>query len=345
MKTVICKADGSLEVVEVGIPKIGRGQALTRTIANGICGTDVHLMLKAFKGITTDMYPIMLGHENVGEVVEVGSGVTTFKVGDKVLLPFLDADKMNVGPYESAWGGLSEYCVVHDPAFDHHDVYKNDLAKAQCIIPDFIDPVDAVMLVTFGEVLSAVKYFGIQKDCPVVIFGAGPVGMTFIKMCKMIGASPVISVVRNNIKKKNAEDAEADIIFNSSEIDVDAKIREMYPAGVRYVIDAVGSPQIVNEAMGLICDRGEICCYGVPRQEEIHLDFSKADYNWVLNFQQMPRKEEEAIAHTEIIEWIRQGKLEPKKFISDYYNFDNVIQAYQDAFDKKIYRKGVVIYK
>ena len=112
MKTVLVNKDGSLSVQEVPKPKYGPKQALTKTIANGICGTDIHLMKKAFKGVTEEMYPLMLGHENVGEVVEVGEEVTGLKAGDKVLLPFVDPDPDHLGPYGSAWGALSEYCVI-----------------------------------------------------------------------------------------------------------------------------------------------------------------------------------------------------------------------------------------
>ncbi|HAX52056.1 zinc-dependent alcohol dehydrogenase [Muricomes intestini] len=344
MKTVIVNKEGTLSVKEIPKPKYGPKQALTKTIANGICGTDVHLMKKAFKGITEDMYPVMLGHENVGEVVEVGSEVKGLKAGDKVLLPFLDADPEYLGPYESAWGALSEYCVVNDAAaFAEGEV--PDLAKAQCVIPDDIDPVDAVMLITFGEVLSSVKYFGIQKDKPVVIYGCGPVGLTFIKMCKMVGASPVIAVVRNEAKRRNALEGGADIVLNSTECDITKEIRTLFPKGVPYVVDAVGSEEVVNDAMGLICDRGEICCYGVPRKEEMHIDFSKADYNWVINFQQFPLKGEEAIAHDEVIQWIREGKIDLKDYISDYFIFDDVIEAYDKALNKKVLKKGIVVYK
>jgi len=343
MKTVIVAGDGSVSIAEAGRPVIGPRQALTRSIANGMCGSDVHIIKKAFKGITPDMYPVMLGHENVGEVVEIGSEVRGLKPGDKVILPFVDADPVNVGPYGSAWGGLSEYGVVNDPAaFPENEV--PDLSLAQCIIPDDIDPVDAVMIVTFREVLSSVRYFGLKRNSPVVIFGSGPVALTFMKMCSLSGCSPVIAVVRNQTKALFASQAGADIVLNSSEIDVDKKIRELYPQGVPYVVDAVGQPSIVNEAMGLICDRGEVCCYGVPRQEHIDIDFSKADYNWVLNFQQMPRKDEEGKVHGQIIEWIREGKLDPRDFISDYFPFEKAPEAYRKAVNNEIKKKGVIVF-
>lgn len=344
MKTVIINKDGTLAVKEVPKPKYGPKQALTKTIANGICGTDVHLMMKAFKGVSEDMYPVMLGHENVGEVVEVGSEVKGLKVGDKVLLPFVDEDREHLGPYGSAWGALSEYGVVNDAAaYEEGEV--PDLAKAQRVLPDDIDPVDAVMIVTLREVLSSVKYFGIKKDQPVVIFGCGPVGLTFIKMCKLVGADPVIAIARNESKRQNALDGGADIALNSKECDITKEIRTMFPSGVPYVIDAVGSEEVVNDAMGLICDRGEICCYGVPRKEEMHVDFSKADYNWVINFQQFPRKDEEAAVHDQIIQWIREGKINLKDYISDYFTFDNVIEAYDKATNKEVLKKGIVVFR
>ncbi len=343
MKTVIVNKDGSLSVQEVPKPKYGPKQALTKTIANGICGTDIHLMKKAFKGVTEDMYPLMLGHENVGEVVEVGGEVKGLKVGDKVLLPFVDPDPEYLGSYGSAWGALGEYCVVNDEAAYDGDEAP-DLAKAQCVLPDGIDPVDAVMIVTLREVLSSVKYFGIQKDKPAVIFGCGPVGLTFIKMCKMVGANPVIAVARNDEKKKNALDGGADIALNSRECDITKEIRTLYPEGVPYVIDAVGSEEVVNDAMGLICDRGKICCYGVPRKEEMHVDFSKADYNWSIVFQQMPRKDEEGKVHDEIIQWIKEGKINLKDYISDYFSFENVVEAYEKALNKEVLKKGIIVY-
>ena len=220
-----------------------------------------------------------------------------------------------------------------------------DLAKAQRVLPDDLDPVDAVMLITFGEVLSSVRYFGIKKDKPVVIFGCGPVGLTFIKMCKLVGAAPVIAVARNDVKKQNALDGGADIALNSSECDITKEIRTMFPEGVPYVIDAVGSEEVVNDAMGLICDRGEICCYGVPRKEEMHIDFSKADYNWIINFQQFPRKDEEAAAHEDVIRWIREGKINLKDYISDYFSFAEVVEAYGKALDKKVQKKGIIVYQ
>ena len=80
-----------------------------------MCGTDVKLLHRTFKGFPESVYPIMLGHEGVGEVVEVGSEVKSFQVGDRVFLPFVDPDPELYPGMGSGWGALSEYAVVCDP--------------------------------------------------------------------------------------------------------------------------------------------------------------------------------------------------------------------------------------
>lgn len=342
MRTFIVDKDGTFSIVEVPKPSYDSKQALVKMISCGICGTDQCLVKGKFKGIPLDIYPVMLGHEGVGRVVETGSEVTTFKKGDIVLLPFVDSEP-NFGEIGSAWGAFSEYGVVNDLAA-YEPGTEPEKAWGQDIVPEDIDPIDACMIITFREVYSNIKYFGIKKDDPIVVFGCGPVGLTFIKFLKLAGAKPVIAVARNEEKCKNAIASGADMALNSIECNIKSEIRQRFPKGVPYVLDAVGSEEVINEAMGLICDRGEILCYGVPKAENIHLDFSQASYNWKINFQQFPRKEEEHAVYNEILEWIREGKLKFSDFISDYYKFDDIIEAFHDYGEKKIKKKGVIVY-
>ena len=93
MKTLIVDENGSLSVREIPIPHYNDNQALVKTVSCGICnGTDAKLIHRKFKGVGIEDYPLMLGHEGVGEVVAVGKNVTGYKVGDIVLLPFVDPD-------------------------------------------------------------------------------------------------------------------------------------------------------------------------------------------------------------------------------------------------------------
>lgn len=340
MKTLVVEKDCSLSIHEINKPKYNEYQALVKMIACGMCGTDVKLCHQAFKGFPASVYPIMLGHEGVGEVVEVGAKCTSFKVGDKVILPFVDPDPENIPGLNSGWGAMSEYGVVCDPAGPD----APDCAFAQTVLEDDIDPVDGTMIVTFREVLSAIRFFGIKPEDSVVVMGCGPVGLTYIKLMSLLGVKNLIAcdIIPEKLDQAKANGAAR--VINSAGIDLRAEIRKDYPDGVDYVLDAAGFPSIVNQGMGLIKDRGAVLCYGVPAKEEITIDFSTADYNWRVIYQQMPRKREEGAAHEQIMKWIRSGELNMKDFISDYFPFDQSVEAYQKLLDKKILKKGIICF-
>lgn len=341
MKTLVIAKDGNLSIEEVNKPKYNDYQALVKTIACGMCGTDIKLLHRTFKGFPESMYPVMLGHEGVGEVVEVGAEVKSLHVGDKVLLPFVDADAANLPGLGSAWGALSEYAVVCDPEALWPDGAP-DCAFAQTVLDKDLDPVDAVMIITFREVLSSIRFFGIQPADSVVVFGCGPVGLTYIKFMSLLGVKNLIACDIIPEKLEQAKAYGAAHLINSKEQDVRAEVRKLFPDGVDYVLDAAGSPAILNQGMGLIRDRGTVLCYGVPEKEEVTIDFSPADYNWRVIYQQMPRKREEGAAHEQVLAWMRSGQLNIKDFISDYFTFSESIEAYQKLLDRKILKKGII---
>lgn len=343
MKTLIVTPEGSLEILDIPIPKISPRQALVKTIACGICGTDAKLIHRGFKGFPREIYPVMLGHEGVGCVVETGSEVKSFRVGDVVLLPFANPPEELSGSLSSGWGAFSEYGVVEDAAA-YAPGEAPEFSYAQQTVPDNIDPVDAAMLVTLREVLGCIRYFGIKPGDSIAVFGSGPVALTFVRLLRLYGIDTVIAVGRSEEKKKLLMQFGAAYVLNSSKCDIEREIRKICPSGVRFALDAVGSPEIINRSMGLICDRGEILCYGVSEGCEMKLDWRKAPYNWKLNFQQMPSKLEESLAYEQILEWIRSGDLSLREFISDYFEFEDILEAFGKFAEHRIQGKGIVVY-
>jgi L-iditol 2-dehydrogenase len=341
MKALVVNTDGSLEIKEVPKPRYNEKQALVKVISCGICGTDATIIAKKFKGVTE--YPLIIGHESIGEVVEVGAKVTSFKLGDKVMVPYIDPDPEIYGDLSVAWGAFAEYALANDPAA-YEEGEAPSYSYGQTVLPEDIDPVDGAMIVTFREVLSAIRYFNIKENDSIVVFGCGPVGLTFIKFMNMLGVKQIIAVARNAEKMNNALESGASLGFNSRECDVEAEIRKLYPNGVDYVLDAAGSEEVVNQGLNIIRDRGEILCYGVPKTEQYKIDFSKAPYNWKINFQQMPSKAEEAEAQDQVLEWIRTGRLVLKDYISEYYKFEDVIEAFDKHLSHKMLKKGVITF-
>lgn len=344
MKSLIVEKDGTLLVKEIPVPRYSSKQALVKTISCGICnGTDAKLIHRQFKGFNTEMYPLMLGHEGVGEVVELGSEVTSFHVGDKVLLPFVDPDPELYGSLQSAWGAFSEYAVVHDLAA-YPKGTAPECAYAQTILPDFVDPVDGAMIITLREVLSSIKRFGIKEGDSVAVFGCGPVGQTFIKFLSLLGIQNLIAFDIIDAKLQEAKERGAAYAFNSQKVNVNEKIHEIFPSGVQYVLDAVGMTALINQAMEYICDGGKICCYGISPTCEMNLDWSRSGYNWQLQFQQFPSKAEEGQVNEQINEWLEKGTIRLRDYISDYFSFSQILDAFARLERREISKKGIIIF-
>lgn len=347
MKTLVVDTNHELSIREVSMPKYNDCQALVKMQSCGVCnGTDLKLIHGNFKNFTT--YPATLGHEGVGKVVEVGTKVNTIKVGDIVLLPFVE-DKLD--DVYSGWGAYSEYAVVGDaeayiangmgpgtPAF-------SEAYFAQTVIKpeDKVDSVEASMIVTFREVLSAIRRFQFQPNESVLVLGAGPVGLCFTKFSKLLGLKTVITTDIDDEKVAFAKSMGADYAFNSRIIDINAEVKKLFPDGIDYVVDAVGINELINQAMEVIKYNGKICCYGISPQLGMTLNWSKAPYNWTIQFVQWPSKKEEAEAHAQVMAWINLGVLKPKDFISDVFDFGHIIDVFKLVEKPKSGTKKIVI--
>ena len=346
MKSLVVDENGALEFRELQMPQYGECQALVRMLSCGVCnGTDTKIIHRNFKNF--DTYPASLGHEGVGEVVEVGAKCVSLKVGDRVLLPFLEEATDGVTP---GWGAFSEYAVVGDaqayiqngmgPGTSHFS--EGYFAQTVLKPTDKVDAVGASMIVTFREVLSAIRRFGLQPNKNVLIFGAGPVGLCFTRFCKLLGLNTVITVDVIDEKVALAKEMGADHAFNSKTVEINAKVRELFPEGLDYAVDAVGVNALINQAMELIKYNGKICCYGISPKLGMDLDWSKAPYNWSLDFVQWPSKLEEAEAHNQIMAWINAGLLDPHAFISHVFDFKDakkpfaLIEAHDPSIKKMV---------
>ena len=348
MKALSVSKDYKLEIVEIPMPVIAEDCVLTKTLSCGVCnGTDLKLLHGDFKGFNT--YPCLLGHEAIGEVVEVGQKVKQWKVGDRITLPYLE-----MGPdgkfsgYYSGWSAYSEYTVARDwqamadmgrgpgtPGF--WDGYYT-----QKILPADIDPVYGAMINTFREVLAACKNFGFGTGDSLTIFGAGPVGLTFTKFAKLLGVGTVVVVDIMEEKRVEAIRSGADYFVNSSVEDPAIAVKKILANGSDYVLDAVGVNELINVGMKIIKDNGQICVYGISPKLDMNLSWASAPYNWGVKFLQFPVKAQEAAAHDQIITWVRMGVLDLKDYVSHVIPFSNILDAF-DMVEKKVPCKKIVI--
>lgn len=339
MKAYVVHEDGKRGIEEIPVPAYSEYEALVKLISCGVCnGTDMKIIHKKFKGI--DNYPVVLGHEGVGEVVEVGSKVKYLKKGDRVLLPF--AGELPEGMY-SAWGTYAEYNVVTDArAMQDDGLTPEEFALAQNTIPNDIDPVSAAMIITFREVYSTMGIFGFEGGKSLAVLGLGPVGLSFVRFAKLIGMSPIIAMDIDDDKLELAKQLGADYVLNTRGKSITDEVRAIVPEGVDFALDAVGVTSFIGDGMAIIKPDAKVCVYGISEKMTAPLDWSKNPYNWTLQFNQFPSKKLEGQAHEQIIKWINEGLLDPEFFISHRIPFAEMDKAFDMIENKEKMLKMVV---
>ena len=326
MKSYVVYADQTCKIVnDMPMPTYGEYDALVKIESCGVCaGTDTKIIHGKFKGV--EEYPVVLGHEGVGRVVEKGAKVTNFEIGDLVLMPYWsDVPK----GYYSAWGTYSEYNIVTDARAMEKDGLKPDaFAYGQCKLPAEFDPVSSAMIITFREVLSTMKRFGFEPGKSLAILGLGPVGLSFVKFAKLMGMGPIIAMDIQDEKLELAKKNGADYILNTKKVNMVEEIRKICPDGIDFALDAVGYNPFINQALEVIKPDAKVCVYGISEDTATNVDWSKCPYNWTLHFHQFPLKEAEAEAHDQIVAWIREGVLDCNDYISHIFDFDDIEKAF-----------------
>jgi threonine dehydrogenase-like Zn-dependent dehydrogenase len=322
---------GRVEIVEIPKPSPGPYEALVRNRAAFICNaTDRKLVAGHFPGIGPEKYPLLLGHESVGVVEAIGRSVRTFKPGDRVIGGLLLTPTSL--SFSSGWGGNSEYVI----ATDHAAMLAEGVADAAhgwsevCQImkkvPDDISLEDAALLCTWREVYAAFSDFQLKKGDSVLIFGGGPVGLSFCRFARLLGLGWVGVVDPLPIKRQKAASLGADETFLPDAPEL-SSLTARRSSPLDAVIDAVGSQAIINAGLPLIRMAGSICVYGVVGSPRITVEKDTGPYNFNLIMHQWPTRAAESAAQAPLIEWIRAGSISHRDFLTGEYPVREIARA------------------
>ena len=305
---------------DVPEPTLSPYSAIVETVACGICnGTDLKMIDGHFKGF--DTYPAVLGHESVGRVIETGSKVTSFKKGDMVMRTVLD----NSPKYYSGWGSFSDHTVVYDyqrMAADHLPAV-NEYYIAQQVLPPDIDPVKGIMIITFKEVLTGLKSFGVAAGQTIMVNGCGPVGLSMIRLARTLGVKKLIASDIDPKRRQLAGQLGADVVINAAQDDVTAKVRAEEKDGLDLFIDAVGVNSLMNTGLDLVKFNGKVGVYGISPACSAQIEWTRAPYNWTVQFVQWPNVMTEATLHDEVIGLVRSGYLDLSLYVTHVLPLQN----------------------
>ncbi len=261
MTAVIFSDIGKYEIAKRPVPEIKTPNGmLVKVLAASICGTDVHIFADppgypATKGIVA-------GHEFVGEVVEVGSGVKVFQPGDRLIcdnnLPCGVCDACLSGHY-NVCENVTAMGVDIDGVFSQYVVIPE--SSAVRISKD--TPIDtAIFAEPINCVMGGVTRLKVSPGNTVLVLGGGPIGMYYTSLLKANGASKVFVSEVSEFRAEYAMKSGADRIINPIKENLKEEIlKETDGHGVDIVVDAVGV--LINDAIDCVCPAGQVLLFGL----------------------------------------------------------------------------------
>jgi alcohol dehydrogenase len=341
MRAVVYEGPEDIRLEDVPEPTIQDPEdVIVRVTTTSICGSDTHIV----HGLLPKMEPgRIIGHEFCGVVSEVGSAVTKFKPGDRVV----GAAAVWCGRCRACRRGL--YSACERGATFGHGPLLGDLpgAQADYVRVPFSDntlqhvtaPDDKIIFA--GDILptgySAVAGLtpggrGVREGDYVVVFGLGPVGLCSVASARLFKPAKVIAVGNRAERLALAEKLGADVIIDAAATeDVRKAVRQHTDGwGADYVVEAVGKEESLENAVRVAAAGGVISVVGAF-QHPIQINAPRMQAKNVTvvmgmgNLGTMP----------DLVQAIEQGKLDVSPVVTHRMSFDDVIRAYE-IFDKRL---------
>lgn len=279
MKAAVVCANEDVQYIDYKEPEVSEGMVKIKIKASGICGSDIPRVLH--NGV--HFYPIVLGHEFSGDVVEIGEGVTKVKVGDRVsgapLLPCLTCEDCQHGNYSLC----KNYSFIGSR--------KQGSNADFVVIPERnAVPFDASIPYEQGAMFepSTVALHGLfQNDYQggekVAILGGGTIGIFTMQWAKIFGAAEVVVFDISDERLELATRMGATKTFNTTKENFMEEVKEFTQGkGFRYVFETAGQTATMYMAFELASNKANVCFIGTP-----HVDLTFTPKMW----ENMNRKE------------------------------------------------------
>lgn len=339
------KGFGMIRVGETGWiekekPAIGPLDALVRPIAVAPCSSDTHVS----HGGSGPKENLILGHEAVGEVVEVGSLVTSFKPGDVVVVPCCTPDWNQLGVQQRGSNNAHDvgpmksfkFLSSKDGVFAEYFSVNNADANL-VLLPEGVSVDAALMTVDMMSTgFYGVEMADVQLGDSVVVFGIGPVGLMAVAGAKLRGAGRIYAIgTRKNCADLAREYGATDII-SYKEGDLVEQILKKEGGKVDRVIIAGGSVESMNQALAMVKNNG---CIANVNFYDVSETFQTPAYLWGLGMSDVTIRggfcPGGAYRIQKMLNLIQTGRIAPEKLLNyQFEGFDKIEDAFK-VMDEK----------
>ena len=267
MKSAVFYGKHDLRVEEYEMPKVGPKDVQIQVKACGVCGTDVHIY-EGDKGAAEVTPPTILGHEFSGVIAEVGSEVTNYKAGDRVCIDpncycgacepcrngVVHYCEHMIGYGTTVNGGFAEYCAVNE-----RQVYK---------LGDNTSFEQGAMTEPVACCLHGMDMCEIRPGHQVVVIGGGMIGLLMLQLSRLAGAAKVALLEPVESKREVGKKLGADICIDPIHEDVKARLKEVGMTWVNTVIECVGRPSTIEQAIDIAGNKAVVMMFGLTKPDE-----------------------------------------------------------------------------
>jgi len=340
MKAIVIEGPGRAELRDVASVPPGPGEVRIRLLATGICGTDVEIFDGTMPYFTGGMasYPVIPGHEWVGEVVETDAGVTAFRPGDRVVgecsVGCMACATCLAGNYHRCArrtetgilnrnGGFAEE-MTFPALFLHHISPSVPVACAAMVEPAAV-------------AFNAVRRAGVSPQDDVVVLGDGPIGLLVAMMAKAFGAAHVTVAGGTPHRLALAGSLGANAVIDISQTpDVAAALTTGGRPAPTVAIEATGNPAAVESAIAAVATGGRIVCLGLfagKRSQRLDLD------RLVIGEVSLRGALGSPGVWPDVIRLIESGRIDPRPLVSDTLP----LAAFADGIARVKARTGVKV--
>jgi D-arabinitol dehydrogenase (NADP+) len=324
MKAVVYDEPRKFEVREVAVPEPGAGEVLIRILVAGICGTDLHLHAGEFG----PSYPLTPGHEFVGEVVSVGTGVAEDLIGRRFVVDntgscghCLECRRARpaycrnlVAQGVNAPGGFAEYVVT---------------SSGRCFAIDDLDAETAVFTEPVACVVHGLDVLGLRPGSNVLLFGAGPTGLILTQLLAGSGATEltVAAPTQAKLDLARARGADRTVLLDRHNTAASfEELRQAAPDGFDVVIDATGALVVLAQTLALTRTGGTVFVYGMTPQTAV---WPIAPYDIFRRELTIKGSFAQQFSFDRALSALRSGRVKTEGMISRRFNLD----AYGEALD------------
>ncbi|MEJ7591622.1 MAG: galactitol-1-phosphate 5-dehydrogenase [Planctomycetaceae bacterium] len=265
MKAMLLTEYKNLTVTEFPIPEISANDVLVQVRACGICGSDIH----GYDGSTgRRIPPLVMGHEAAGVITEVGSAVTSFKVGDRVTFD----STVSCGQCFFCRRGDINLCDnrmvlgVSCGEYRRHGAFAEYVSVPQHIcyqLPEDLPFEHAAMIEAVSIAVHAANRTPVSLGDTAVVVGSGMIGLLVIQAMRLAGCGRIIAVDLEENRLAKAKELGADIGLKGDAVDVPAEVRKLTGGrGADVVLEVVGVASTVNMAIACARKGGSITLVG-----------------------------------------------------------------------------------